>query len=131
MTAYGAIQQSGKITYVLSPSTSIAIVDVNLGSITGGSSGTQTFSNVINIVIAKTGAVSLNFALSGTLSDFSAFSLKLSNTGGPFGTLSLTQQSLTVATDGPRQIQLNYDVTFTANDGISNPSGSVVLTISA
>jgi hypothetical protein len=125
---YAAISYQETINYTLEPSASATLVPVSLGTVIGGTSGSQTFTDAVTITVALQGPVTVTATL-GNFSDFSSFEVILTNANGNAVTISEASPTGTFVINGPATTAYDLYVSYTAKDGISS-KGPVLLDIS-
>ena len=126
----GSITANAQLTrvqsqkYALSPTMTVSVVPIDLGTLVGGASGSQTFNGVVSFAITSAGTQTVTATLDINDTSFASYQVVIENSGGQVcalvgGSAVSTTLSCTFTIPGSSNTSYNEAISYTANDGIT------------
>ena len=129
--AYALVSRSQSISYTLTPTNNVSIQSVGLGTVSGGSSSSQTFDSAMTLSSTSGGTHTVTATLSVNGTQFSNFDVSFVqiSPNGDMCDLSIGTTSCTWTVSLTSPLSYNEVISYTANDGIT-ATGSVTVSVS-
>jgi hypothetical protein len=127
-TAYGQLLKTQNIAYTLNPTETATVQNIALGTLTGGSSGSENFNNVLTLTV-NSGSHTATAAMTVNDTSFASLQVYVISPGGQVCELAGGSSTSTIGSCSwsvSSSTTYSETIVYQANDGVSY-SGKILV----